>query len=67
MGNDYVHPCGAELTEPGEAWKDEVACYMIGCRDCKYFNGTEYFKLNLGKAMAMWAKKQLEDMNHAQS
>ena len=66
MRNDFVHPCGAKITEPGEAWKDEVACYMIGCRDCQHFDGTEHFKKDLRKALALWAKVQLEDTGHAQ-
>ena len=67
MINDYVPPCGAEVTEPKEAWKDEVACYVVGCRKCKHFNGVEYFKPNFAKAMSIFAKNQLEDMNHVKS
>jgi len=66
MEHDFIPPCGAGPTEPGEGWKDEVACNMIGCHSCKNCNGTEYFKINVKKALALWTKKQLEDMNRAQ-
>lgn len=57
-----THPCGAETdSSPDEKWKDEIACTLIGCQKCKNFNGIEFYQSNVKNAIAMWAKRELED------
>jgi len=57
------YPCGAEReSSPGEWWKDEISCTLVGCRGCKNFNGTEFYRADVRKGVAMWAKKELEGM-----
>ncbi len=63
MATPLKYPCGAESeSSPDERWKDEISCTLVGCRRCKNFNGTEYYKANTRKGVAMWAKKEQEGM-----
>ncbi len=56
--------CGVmSESSPQEQWKDEISCVLVGCKGCKNFNGTEYYKANVRKGIAMWARKELEAMN----
>lgn len=45
----YQYPCGI-LDDETETWKCKIACYMTGCKNCKNFNGTEYYVQNMKKA-----------------
>ena len=50
----YLYPCGEFDDDP--KWKCEVGCYCVGCKDCKNYDGTEYYVKNVKKAMSIWAK-----------
>jgi hypothetical protein len=58
----YQYPCGV-IDDETETWKCEIACYMTGCKNCKNFNGTEYYVQNMKKGISMWAKHELSEMN----
>lgn len=58
---EYKRPCGAESeSPPEERWQDEIACVVIGCRNCKNFNGAEFYHANLWRGIAMLAKRKLD-------
>ena len=44
----YQCPCGEFDDEP--KWKCEVVCYCVGCKNCKNYNGTEYYVQNAKKS-----------------
>ena len=58
----YKYPCGAFDDDP-ESWKSEIACYVVGCKACKNFNGNEYYIQNFKKALSMWAGHEVSEMN----
>lgn len=37
--------------------KEIVACTLVGCKDCKHFDGTEYYKKNIKAALGKWVKQ----------
>ena len=53
----YQYPCGEFDDDP--KWKCEVGCYCVGCKDCKNYDGTEYYIRNDKKAISIWAKHEL--------
>ena len=60
------YPCGApDNCGPGEEYKSEIACTLVGCRGCKYFNGIEYYKADVRKGVGMWARHELEQMGRS--
>ena len=46
-------PCGKLKQKDNEF---EVVCTLIGCKQCKYFNGTEYVQANKKKALGNWVR-----------
>ena len=57
------YQCGAPSDcGPGEEYKIEISCILVGCRNCKNFNGTEYHEADIREAMRMFAKHELEQM-----
>jgi hypothetical protein len=58
----YQFPCGV-LDDDVITWKSEIACYMVGCKDCRFFNGNEYYVRNFQKGVSMWAKHEISEMN----
>lgn len=44
----YQCPCGELYDEP--KWVCEVGCYCVGCKNCKNYNGTEYYVQNAKKS-----------------
>ena len=58
-----VYKCGFDDGLPAEEdWKINISCQMVGCKNCKNFNGTVYFEANIKKGLAIWARKELKDM-----
>ena len=58
-----IYKCGFDDGLPAEEdWKNNISCQMVGCKNCKHFNGTVYFEANIKKGIAMWARKELKDM-----
>lgn len=57
---EYKCPCGAKgAFPPDEQQRHEIACVVLGCRNCKNFNGTEFYQANPWKGIAMLAKREL--------
>ena len=52
----YQCPCGELYDEP--KWVCEVGCYCVGCKNCKNYNGTEYYVQNANKAISIWTKHE---------
>lgn len=63
----YEAKCGFIDKEETEPRKAEIVCNMVGCRDCKHFNGEEYYPGNVKKGVAMWAKLELERMRGSEN
>lgn len=60
MNNEkYQYPCGTP--DDGPQWTCEVACYVVGCKDCKNYNGTEYYVKDFKKGLSIWAKHEVEN------
>ena len=50
----YQYPCGEFDDDP--KWKCEVGCYCVGCKDCKNYDGTEYY-VKMGKKQCLYGRK----------
>jgi hypothetical protein len=46
-------PCGKLIKKDNEF---DVVCTCVGCKNCKFFDGTEYVKENIKKALGNWVK-----------
>ena len=54
-------PCGIADDGPAEDfWKNEISCTVVGCKNCKNFNGTIYYEANAAKAVSLWAQHEIE-------
>lgn len=54
-------PCGHHLDSlPNERWKDEIVCYSVGCKACKYHRAddTIHVEPNIPKVVGLWVKHQ---------
>ena len=58
MAEKYRFPCGVVDEEGSEPWVCEISCTIVGCKNCKNFNGTEFYERNVKKGIASWAKRQ---------
>lgn len=58
VSENYRFPCGVVDQEGDEAWQCEISCILVGCKNCKHFDGTEYYERNVSKGIGMWARKQ---------
>lgn len=57
---EYLLKCG-QTTEspPGEEWKAEAACAMIGCVACQFHKGgKEFYQKDIKRGIAMWAARE---------
>lgn len=58
-----LYKCGFDDGEPEhEDWKAEISCNLVGCKNCQHFKGEVHFHQNVKKGLAMWAKKETEQM-----
>ena len=60
-GKEGIAPCGNVVDDTRhEKWRQEFTCYLIGCKDCRLYNGNEYYKHDIKKGLSIWAKAQRE-------
>lgn len=58
-----LYKCGFDDGETeSEDWKAEISCNLVGCKNCQHFKGEVYVKQNIKKGLAMWAKKEKEQI-----
>lgn len=60
----YKALCGfTDYEEDSENGK--IVCTLIGCETCKHYkNGRIYYKSDVPKAMSLWAKEKLKEINN---
>lgn len=57
MSNEkYQYPCG--IVDDYPKWMCEVSCCVVGCKDCEYYNGTEYYVKDFKTGLSVWAKHE---------
>lgn len=65
MAQGKRYPCGAAYEEPeANQLKCEIACQLVGCKNCKNYNGTDYYTRDIKRGVSMWAKHELENMQY---
>lgn len=54
--------CKCGFVDPDDSESDDIGCLIVGCKNCRHFNGTIYFESDVKKALGLYSRKMLESM-----
>lgn len=54
----YKARCGYVNENEDNPIMATIACQIVGCKDCKRFNGEEFYIKDIAKGISTWAKER---------
>ncbi len=61
----YKYPCGRYEYDPRPITvprlRRKYCCRLFGCEECRYFNGTVYYKQSTLKEFRAWLRSEREE------
>lgn len=57
----YKAKCGHEDHKENNIEFAKITCQLVGCKNCKHFNGMVYYERDIAKGVSQWVRTKIKN------